>query len=322
MKKLLLLAFCFSLFQTAGASHLEGGELFYNCTGNNTYHITLKLYRNCFCTNCANLADTEYLTIFDATGHVYTQLGMPKPDTVNLPSTFTSPCMASAPAICVTEADYTGDVVLPPTVGGYTIVYQRCCRDNGVVNLTTGQGSTFIAQVPDNSIAVCNNSARFSALPPVFVCLNAPLSLNYAATDPDGDSLVYSLCSPYSGADGNCPDPSPNVTMGGCPTVPNAPPYVAAIYSAPYDSANFTNDPSTVNNITIDPATGLLTGVPDQQGLFDITVCVSEYRNGQLLNILSRDFEMVVTECSNQLAVLAQVGTNNGVTINQIDCSS
>ena len=314
---------CFVLFQTAGASHLEGGELFYNCTGNNTYHITLKLYRNCFCTNCANLADTEYVTIFDATGHVYTQLGMPKPDTVNLPSTFGNPCMGALPAICATEADYTGDAVLPPATGGYTIVYQRCCRDNGVVNLVPGQGATFTAEVPDSSIASCNSSARFSAEPPIYVCLNNALSLSYAATDPDGDSLTYSLCNPFSGADGNCPDPSPNgMQGGGCPSYPSPPPYLEAIYTTAYDSSNFTNNPYSLNNITIDPHTGILTGIPNQQGLYDITVCVSEYRNGQLLNTLRRDFEIAVVACNSPLASLSQVGTYNNLPINQIVCSS
>jgi len=320
MRKILLITLCFFTFYAAQASHIVGAELFYDCSGSNVYHITLKLYRNCLCTNCANYGDPEYLTIFDGAGNYYTQVAMPRPDTVDLPPTYSNPCQ-TPPAVCITEADYTGDVVLPPNTTGYTIVYQRCCRTNAIVNLVTGQGATYTAEVPPSNLATCNNSARFNSLPPIFICLNAPVSIDYSATDPDGDSLVYSLCDPYLGANGNCPDPSPN-GGGGCPTQPNAPPYAAAAYNPPYSSSNFTNNPATVNDLTIDPVTGLLTGTPNTAGIFDITVCCSEYRNGQLLNVLRRDFQFTVTQCSAPIAAVPDVFINHGVGVYTIDCKS
>jgi len=306
---------------TANCSHIFGGELYYDCLGNNSYQITLKLYRNCNCTDCAPYGNPEYVTIFDASGNVYTQVAMPEPPITQLPPTYTSPCMVQ-PSACVQEADYVGTVTLPPSTGGYTIVYQRCCRNVGVVNLFTGQGATFTVEVPGSGLATCNSSARFNNLPPLFICLNAPLSLDYSASDPDGDSLVYSLCDPYSGANGNCPDPSPNGGAGGCATAPPAPPYSAAAYNAPFSASNFTNDPATSSDFAIDPQTGLLTGTPNTAGLFDITVCVSEYRNGQLINVLRRDFQFTVAQCNIPIAAVPDVFINHGVGVYTLDCKS
>ena len=321
MKKLFSASLFLFAFVCAKCSHIVGGELFYDYAGNNTYHITLKLYRECYCTNCAPYGDPEYVSIFDVSGNLYIQVPMPKPDTINLPATSTNACQ-QPPAVCITEADYVADVVLPPAIGGYTIVYQRCCRNNGVVNLLPGQGATYTAVVPGSSLATGNNSARFVSLPPLFVCLNQSLSLSYAATDPDGDSLVYSLFNPYSGADANCPDPSPNGGVNGCPSVPNPPPYSSAAYAIGYDSANFTNSPSTINDLKIDSATGLLTGSANAAGLYDITVCVKEYRNGQLLNILRRDFEVTVSACNIPIAVLApQQNQCKSLTVNFVNQS-
>jgi hypothetical protein len=181
---------------SAKCTHIVGGELFYDCMGNNTYHITLKLYRDCHCTNCAQYGNPEYVTVFDSSGNVYTQLAMPLPPVIQIPLTYINPCI-SPPDVCLQEADYSGDVVLPPTQGGYTIVYQRCCRAIGVINLDPNQGATFTVNVPGSALASCNNSARFNNAPPVYVCVNTPLSISYGATDPDGDSLVYSLCETH-----------------------------------------------------------------------------------------------------------------------------
>ncbi len=323
MKKVFLATLCLLSIFSAKSYHIVGGELFYTCTGNNNYHITLKLYRNCDpnCDTCAQYGNPEYLTIFDANGSIVAQPSMTLPPVTQLPATFSSSCPNSISSfVCVQEADFVCDVPLQPTAGGYTIVYQRCCRTTDV-NQLTDQGATYTANVPGSSVT-CNSSARFNSLPPLYICLNAPLSIDYSATDPDGDSLVYSLCDPYDGADANCPNPSPAVAGSGCPTSASSPPYTAALYNPPFSAANFTNNPSTANNLTIDPQTGLLTGTPNAAGLFDITVCVSEYRNGQLINTLRRDFQFTVTQCNIPIVTVPQVAVNHGIGVYTIGCKS
>ena len=159
------------------------------------------------------------------------------PGSVRLNPPITNPCLVQ-PDVCVERAIYTATVTLPPVTGGYDIVYQRCCRNNGVANIPQDQGATYLVHIPDPAQATCNNSPRFNNFPPMFVCVNAPIVFDHSATDPDGDQLVYSLCDPYEGGDATCPNPSP-ASGGGCPTSPNAPPYNPVLYTPPYSPANF-----------------------------------------------------------------------------------
>ncbi len=306
-------------------SHIVGGELFYNCLGNNQYQITLKLYRDCNCAgaNCADYGDPEYVTIFNASGGIVQQIALPKPPRDTLQPTLSNPCMVQ-PDVCVEQAIYTGVVTLLPLAGGYDLVYQRCCRTTALLNLAQigglGQGATYISHVPDPGLAACNSAPHFNSLPPMYLCANAPLSIDCSATDPDGDVLVYSLCDPYDGASANCPNPSPAGPTN-CPSAPS-PPYNNAAYNFPYSSTNFTNNPPNANDLTINPQTGLLSGTPNNIGIFDITVCVSEYRNGQLLSVLRRDFQFSVTQCNIPIAAIPQIGVNQGIGIFTIDCKS
>ena len=318
----------FSVAAFAGkCSHLVGGELFYNCLGNNQYQVTLKLYRDCNCAgaNCAPYGNPEYIAIFNAAGNLVQQVPMYFPGSDTLHPTLSNPCMIQ-PDVCVEEADYTATVTLPPATGGYDIVYQRCCRTIALLNLAQigglGQGATYVSHVPDPALATCNSAPHFNSLPPMYLCVNAPLSIDYSATDPDGDSLVYSLCDPYSGASATCPDPAPNGGGGNCPTAPPSPPYSYAVYNNPYSSANFTNNPPDANDLTINPQTGLLSGTPNTVGIFDITVCVSEYRNGQLLSVLRRDFQFSVAQCNIPIAAIPDIGVNQGIGIYTIDCKT
>ena len=49
MQKLLTLAFLSLLFcQRLQATHIVGGEITYNCLGNDQYEITLSVYRDCY----------------------------------------------------------------------------------------------------------------------------------------------------------------------------------------------------------------------------------------------------------------------------------
>ena len=297
-----------SLF-ASHASHIVGGELYYDCLGNNQYRVTLKLYRDCYCTNCAPFGDPEYLAVFTANGALYSQPSMAFPGSTQLTSTVSNPCLVE-PDICTERAVYSAVVTLPPATGGYDIVYQRCCRNNGVANIPIEQGATYQVHIPGSAQATCNNSARFNSFPPLFICLNAPLVLDHSASDPDGDQLVYSLCDPYDGADVTCPNPIPTNIGSGCPTEPPSPSYSSLSYYSPFSSSNFLNSPSNANDLRIDPQTGVITGTPNTIGMFVVAVCVSEYRNGVFLGEMRRDFQFNVAPCNIPIANIPSTNIN------------
>lgn len=291
------------------AKHIIGGEIYYDFLGSNNYRITLKLYIDCSPpppgqTNTP-LDPNAIITVFNSSGAQIDQFTMSNPVTNLVPASINNPCVQTPSGLCVQEGIYTTTRNYPPLSGGYYIVYQRCCRNAGILNLISSQsvGSTYVTHIPGPEQVAVNSSPRFATYPPMFICAGIDIKFNHKATDPDGDSLVYSLCPPYTGLDACCPAissgpgapsslcPSPPPS---CPTAPNPPPYINVPYNPPYNASYpLSSNPA----ITINPQTGFLTGVPNITGKWVVGVCVSEYRNGQLIGTQLRDFQFNVVAC-------------------------
>jgi gliding motility-associated-like protein len=309
LRRMCAFVLLFLLFNTgAKATHIVGGEIYYDCLGNNDYMITLKVYRDCI-NGLAPFDDPASIGIF--VGHtsvLYDNLMVPGPVIVPISTVISVPCYVPAPGtICEEEATYIAYVNLPPNANGYTLVYQRCCRNNTIVNLVNpgGQGSTLTTYIPPPSLATCNSSARFNYYPPMYLCQGLPFIVDHSATDPDGDSLVYELCSPNDGASSLSPLPQP----------PNPPPYFPVTYQAPYHSGN---QMSASPPLSVGLFSGILTGTPTLMGTWVVAVCCKEYRNGQLINTNMRDFQFNVVICQ-PIPVTGQISPNiNAQTTNCI----
>lgn len=136
MQKLLTLAFLSLLFcQRLQATHIVGGEITYNCLGNDQYEITLSVYRDCY-NGQPYFDQPAIIGIYRADWTLY------KKDTIRidfvsgvLPIVLTNPCLTDPPDVCVHMAMYRKVVTLPFSPGGYTLVYQRCCRNMLIQNL-------------------------------------------------------------------------------------------------------------------------------------------------------------------------------------------
>lgn len=278
-------------------AHIVGGEIFYNYLGGNNYQVTLKLYRDCYSTGAA-YDNPATIFIFNSSGTLADSLEIPFPGSVVLPSSVNNPCFTPPTDVCVEEAVYQAIVNLPPLAGGYDLVYQRCCRNNSILNLVNpgDVGSTYMAHIPEPSLASNNSSPHYNSFPPIFICSGVPLSFDHSASDTDGDSLHYELCDPYSGLDVSCPAIGTVGAGFGCPPFGLPPPYATVPFLSPY-SAAYPISSSPV--LAINPQTGLITGTPNMLGQWVVGVCVSEYRNGVLLDVNKRDFQFNVLECPN-----------------------
>lgn len=291
---LLGLAFC---SPKAFATHMIGGDITYLCLGNNQFQITLTLFQDCL--NGEPTAISEDDPAYYA---IYTQGANPLlVQTNDVPSTFTTyvnpnfsnSCISNFPNTCLREQKFVFTVTLPPTNLGYYIVYQRCCRNAAISNIANpgNIGVTYLAEIPPFQSGECpNNSAVFKSLPPQIICANNPFSYDFSATDPDGDSLSYELCTAHPGGSVSNPRPTGSqIAPPPYPSVPYIPPYSAAVPI-----------PGTPP-VQIDPVTGLMTGQPTQTGRFIVTVCAHEWRNGEIINTLSRDVQFVITNCSKKV---------------------
>ena len=280
------------------ATHIIGGEITYKYLGNNSYKITLKVYRDCN-TGQAPFDDPAVLGVFNGQGALISTINMGNPAVTNIPPNLNNPCITIPPDVCVEQAIYTSTQNFPPLAGGYQIVYQRCCRNGTIVNINDpgNVGSTYIAKIPDVSVYGYNSSPIFTNYPPIAVCEGMELLFDHSATDPDGDVLVYSFCTPYEGATAGNPMPQP----------PNGPPFGTVIWVPPF---SMTNQISSTPQMSINANTGLLTANPDAVGQYVVGVCVKEYRNGVFLGEDRRDFQFNVTQCNP--VVLAKFNTTIG----------
>jgi hypothetical protein len=205
-----------------------------------------------------------FITIFDASGNVYTTLQVAYTNSITVPPSINSPCAPTSTGnAIVEEAIYTATINLPPLIGGYYIVYQRCCRNGTILNLINpgDVGATYWEHIPGPEVVAINSSPRFTNRPPIYICNGLPIQFDHIATDPDGDSLVYSICNPFNGLDVACPVIDP--TNPNCPPANTPPPYISVPFQSPY-SASYPMSSNPAMNIN--SSNGFLDGVPNING--------------------------------------------------------
>ncbi len=300
---------------TAQATHFVGGELYYEYLGSNTYRITLVMYRDCY-TGVPPFDSPASIGIFNAAGQLVKEYCVPvNPDSVYIPPTINSPCFIPPTNVCYVMAYYSFIAQLPPVAGGYQIAYQRCCRNQGILNEIDplDHGITLYANIPGPPYHE-NSNPRFlsnlspvdvSELPPPFVCLGLPFEFDHSAQDPDGDSVHYELCTPLDGGEpiscGVAPCGIP-LSCGPVPHPPVNPPYNLIQWQPPFGLANLLGGVP----LTINPVTGLLTATPNTIGKFVIGVCAEEYRNGTLISTTRRDYQLNVVPCPTLVVAALQ----------------
>lgn len=298
MKRFLLAIITFLVLSaSAHAMHIIGGEMRYTYLGpgsapnSKSYRITLWLARG---ESGATFAPFYIVAIYNndnglkfpgtagSTGNNW-MITMDNPPGI-LPVPIILPsCIQGAPVLTYTYATYSMIVELPGNLNGYTIAYQTCCRIDGMINVGNSTGSTYNCIIPGtNQLPFgIDNSPAFGISVNV-VCKNAPFTLNFAATDPDGDSLVYSLCNAYGGGaatDASFDNPAP-------------PPYNSVIYNSPYSGVNPLGTSATIN-----PQTGVISGIAPDFGKYVVCVCINVYRNGVLIATHRKDLIVQVSDC-------------------------
>jgi gliding motility-associated-like protein len=287
--------FLFSLFFSTNsfATHIVGGEITYQCLGDNTYDITLTVYRDCF-NGQPGFDNPATVGVYKSgTDSLFLTLSLPYDNTTNdtLPIVLNNPCLVLPPSVCVHKATYHRIVVLPYRPDGYSIAYQRCCRNRLIRNIPDplNTGISFSIEITGQALLECNRSATFNYWPPVAICVHQPIEFDHSAGDLDGDSLRYRLCTPLGGPD----------SLNAIPNPPAPPPYDELVWvDPPYNLLNLMGG----TPLSIDPLTGLLTGVPGTLGNFVVGVCVDEFRGDTVISTTRRDFQYNVADCGSPTA--------------------
>lgn len=301
MKKIvliLLLAFC---GYNAFATHISGGELYYEYMGPGTaansssYRITLRLFRDC--SSAGQVLDGESPEV-----GVYNNFGLDRFTTLTLTREWTgtvpvirytagsNPCIQGEQDVCYQVGTFSGSVELPNTANGYTLAWIRYTRYTPIENvqsLVNVTGATFTTRIPGTSLigTNSNSSPKFGIKDTSLVCRGNYFTLDFSAVDPNpGDSLSYRFGVAYDGTAGPTPpNPSPPATLV-------LPPLT---YISPYTAAS-----PLGSGVSIDPVTGVVSGIaPPTSGKYVVCVIAVEWRNGLIINEHRKDFILSVKEC-------------------------
>lgn len=317
-RALFFISICF-LSLSSYANHITGGEIYYTYrgqlpNGKHTYRVTLKLYRDHFSSGAA-LDPSAPIGIFNtATGALIQTRRVGMTSSVELVLGSPGPCITDPPVVHYDVGYYEFDIDLDPSASGYTIAYQRCCRIAGISNLSGSSniGATYSAQIPGTGVrpnGPVNNSAKFVGADTVIVCAGYPFTYSFAANDPDAsDDLVYSFCDAFPGG-GPGQGTGPN---GSTPDPPAGPPYPEVAYAFPYNG-----DHPLGIGVNIDPNTGLVSGIAPPEGIYVVTVCVNEIRDGQVIATQRKDLQIKSGDCDLAAAALnPKYVTCDGLTMN------
>ncbi|SHJ71236.1 gliding motility-associated C-terminal domain-containing protein [Hymenobacter daecheongensis DSM 21074] len=369
MKKLLhttcilVIAWCLSLagMQSAAASHLQGGQLTYISLGGNQYKFQLTVFRDCSGIAFSNIAPKlEYRT----TGCIgpwpapVPMTLVPGSQKIGDPYCATAPGGASPCGTGLATNYETGifeaTLTLPPAAE-WTMSVSLSARPE-VGNLVSADSKNLYFEAKLNNLVggrtIVNTSPQYEQLNAAtpFVCWKQDTQISFATTEPDGDSLVYSLETPLN----TCSDPltyerytSTRFILVSEPPVCVADlgPNTSGLYSStfPLPSYSFTGPAcpairTAVPTFAFNPTLGTMTFTPalftpgnttalQAKNKYAVVGKVTEWRrltnaNGTTtaykVGSVRRDMFIVVIDCNSNLTPgppIATGGPKTGVTI-------
>lgn len=322
IKLILLIGFLSLIASESAATHLIGGNFTYTrvgpdptVPGNVLYDLVLEAYMDTNSqfwdpdpANPGGFPEDSILIgimegAFDAPGGAdfVANIFLPIVDSnlvePNLPPICDTTNFLSGVGVYITR--YQRRVSLGPTAEGYWVIYDRCCRQPGIVNLNApsdDQGFSYNTWIPPTNTV--NSNPIFGDTLLSFICRGDTNFITNNITDPDGDSLVFSLAEPYVGyMDNFSPDPI-GLPGGYSNFVLN--PYIIppppVNWSFGFNATQFFGAGGFQN---IDPETGLTEFIATINGIYVAAIEVREYRNNVLVGAIRRDIQLIVEDCPN-----------------------
>lgn len=295
---MLLLGALLFMSEPVSATHSMGGDITYECLGNNQYKVMLNFFRDCngveAPTNCNN--GRRFRIISAACGADFTAcFSLESVEVI-------TPICASAPDVCndpsgvygVERYLFSKVIDLSAWAGcgtDWKFEWELCCRNNAITSLNNpGSRNLYLSATLDNTVVPCNESPRFLNDPVTFGCVGQPIVYNHGVSDLDGDSLTFEL-APARGNSGAL--------------IP---------YSAGYTYLQPLVTNGGANAVQLNPQTGTITCVPSIQQFAVVSVLVKEYRNGILIGTYIRDVQFAIIACANNNPTVTGInGTNNFV---------
>ena len=267
-------------------THIMGGGVTYKYLGNNKYALEFAFYRDCSSSN--NAAMPTSIDYFIRAASSSTSPRTKK--TIKLVGTATKVSNAAsgcASSYCAEKGIFRDTITEGTDTVGYHIFAANAARNGNITNLNNpgGAGMEWYAFLPPRKYQ--NSSPNLVKVPVPVICAKKKNIFNAGFYDPDGDSLVFSVVTPY--------DSSTTV-----PTFRNV--SYKSGYSVKYPFG--TGDPA----IKIDSATGEITAEPSSTGNYVISIQVQEYRVNPITHAVVYmgqvrvDLQFIATSCGSNPA--------------------
>lgn len=291
---------------------VSGGELCYKYLGPgvkpNTAKYEVSLYMSANCKSAKRgdrYPGAAYFVFWDPTpgsGPIFTETT--KLDSVvSLNYTPENKCISYRESYCFSTGRIRAVVELPIIEGDYIVTssllsYVNTPGDNLIYSyrpdidnlmplMHTEAVYTTIIPGTKKMGNQYNSSPLYNYPQQVVVCGNTSFSYDFSQKDPDADKIIYEMCDV-------------EVTDSSQVAFPVKPPYMPVFKKDPlYDPEHQMGE-----NVTLDKNTGILSGVGLETGVFMINICVSEYRNGKLINQHQRNQLFFITPCLQAQAQL------------------
>jgi hypothetical protein len=202
------------------AAHLKGGYIEYTNLGvsptnpqNQQYRVTVFQYIECGSTG-GQIDSDVILGVYKPGNTLATFTVVVALNDTRFISKNDFQCITNPPTVCYRIDSYTTTIQLPIDNDGYIVTVQRCCRIANIANIQNSNtaGITYSIKINTgvNNTPFFNNSPVFTSNDTELVCASNGFKLPFDATDPDGDSLVYSFTS------GQNTQPTLTTSFSGC----------------------------------------------------------------------------------------------------------
>jgi gliding motility-associated-like protein len=281
------------------ATHLIGGDMYFEHEGSSSYSFYLNVYRDCSSnnTNGTPLDNSSMLVVYDRiTNAAIDTIVAPIFDQYDVDYASENPCVELPDDLCIEKGIYKFDVNLPANPNGYIISYQRCCYSPGIGNIQNGGSSGINVSVEISSDYLNSEigSPVFNEDPPLTFCNLLNENYDFGANLPDSNLPIrYYVQTPVSGA-------SAGGGMGG-PTSNFPPPFTDLLFEPGYSETNIW-DASVP--LEYDSLSGSFSGVASELGYFLMKndVAIKNPTTNEIMCIINRTFRYLVSDCNTSSA--------------------
>ncbi|MEX0966721.1 MAG: PKD domain-containing protein [Bacteroidia bacterium] len=278
------------------ATHLMGSDIQWQCLGNDTFKITITIYRDC---NGVELWNDDLTIKGTDCNYSYSERPFMSAPVDITPTCSKSCTRCTSPACAFPYGIQKIQLTRIVDLGSVSCCQLEISWGQNARNdiITTGMaGQRFhINAMMNKCLATCNNSPVFTNAPVSMICIGECLIYNQGVTDEEGDSLVYSFTSPLVASEepGNYLSPYS---------------FEKPLQFQGFPNADLPFNRTTCEGLHLDSANGDLKFKPLMAQVTVMAIKVEEYRNGQKIGEVRRDIQLIIMHCPpNNAPVLSGI---------------